>query len=128
MANTVTLHYSEQGTGMPVVLLHGYPLNSSIWHTQVQGLSNEFRMITPDVRGHGQSPVPEGPYEMELMAHDVLDLLDTLNVKRAVIMGHSMGGYVTLAMWRIAAARFMGIGLIGSQPGADSEEGRQNRY
>ena len=83
-------------------LLHGYPLNSTIWHTQQNGLSDHFRVITPDLRGHGQSPAPEGVYEMDQMAQDVFALLDSLNVQKAAIMGHSMGGYVTLAMWRLA--------------------------
>jgi 3-oxoadipate enol-lactonase len=128
MANPVSLHYSEQGTGMPVVLLHGYPLNGSIWFTQVQGLSSDYRIITPDLRGHGQSPAPEGVYDMETMARDVLNLLDSLNVKRAVIIGHSMGGYTAFAMLRIAPERFIALGLIDSQAGADSEETRQGRF
>jgi 3-oxoadipate enol-lactonase len=129
MANPLALHYTEQGnTGIPVVLLHGYPLSSAIWQTQQQGLSNEYRVITPDLRGFGQSPAPEGTYEMEMLAQDVLNLLDTLNVKRAVILGHSMGGYVTLALWRLAPERFLGFGLINSQAGADSEEAKQNRF
>jgi 3-oxoadipate enol-lactonase len=91
-------------------------------------LSGDFRVITPDLRGFGQSPAPEGIYEMETFAQDVLNLLDTLNVKQAVIMGHSMGGYVALAMWRLARERFLGFGMINSQAGADSEEARQNRF
>ncbi len=128
MSNTVTLHYSEHGQGMPVVLLHGYPLNSAIWHTQQQGLSDHYRVITPDLRGHGQSPAPDGVYSMELLAADVLALLDSLSIPKAVIMGHSMGGYVTLALWRIAPQRFKALGLICSQAAPDSEEARNNRY
>lgn len=127
MANTVTLHYSEEGQGVPVVLLHGYPLSSAIWHEQ-QKLSSHYHVITPDLRGHGQSPVPTGVYEMELEARDVLALLDSLSIDKAVIMGHSMGGYVALATWKIAPERFLGLGLINTQAGADSEEARQNRY
>jgi pimeloyl-ACP methyl ester carboxylesterase len=128
MANTVTLHYSEHGQGTPVVLLHGYPLSSAIWHTQQQGLSDHYRVITPDLRGHGQSPAPDGVYEMETLAGDVLAMLDSLNIPKAVIMGHSMGGYVTLALWRIAPQRFTALGLICSQAAADTEEARNNRY
>lgn len=128
MANTVTLHYSEHGQGTPVVLLHGYPLSSAIWHTQQQGLSDHYRVITPDLRGHGQSPAPDGVYEMDTLAADVLALLDSLSIPKAVIMGHSMGGYVTLALWRLAPQRFKALGLICSQAAADSEEARNNRY
>jgi 3-oxoadipate enol-lactonase len=129
MATPLVLHYTEQGTsGVPVVLLHGYPLSSAIWQTQQQGLSSDYRVITPDLRGFGHSPAPEGVYEMDALALDVLNLLDSLNVDKAVIMGHSMGGYVTLALWRMASERFLGFGMINSQATADTEEGKQGRY
>ena len=128
MAHTVTLHFSEHGQGTPVVFLHGYPLSSAIWHTQQQGLSDHYRVITPDLRGHGQSPAPDGIYEMDTLAADVLALLDSLNIPKAVIIGHSMGGYVTFALWRMAPLRFKALGLICSQAGPDSEEARNNRY
>jgi 3-oxoadipate enol-lactonase len=126
-ANTVILNYTEQGRGSPLVLLHGFPLSSAIWTQQQQSLGDHYRVITPDLRGHGKSPVPEGVYDMELLARDVLALLDSLEIEQATIMGHSMGGYVTLALWRIARKRFRAFGLISSQAGADSEEARQNR-
>lgn len=128
MTNTVKLTYSEAGQGTPVVLLHGFPLSCAIWHEQQQRLSVRYRVITPDLRGHGQSPAPAGVYEMEKMAGDVLALLDSLEISKAIIMGHSMGGYVTLAAWKLAPERFLALGLIDSQAGADTEEGRQNRY
>lgn len=128
MANPFSLHYTEQGQGTPVVLLHGYPLSSAIWHEQQQKLSDHYHVITPDLRGHGGSPAPLGTYEMAVMARDVLSLLDSLGVSKAAIMGHSMGGYVTLALWRLAPERFLALGLICSQAGADTEEARQNRY
>src|SRR5258708_32961001 len=102
MTATVKLHYSEAGRGTPVVLLHRFPLSSDIWADQRQQLAEHFRVITPDLRGHGQSPAPPGVYEMETLSRDVLALLDSLEIQNAVIMGHSMGGYVTLAVWRHA--------------------------
>jgi len=126
MANIVRLHCSEAGLGTPVVLLHGFPLASAIWSEQ-QCLGDRYRVITPDLRGHGQSPAPEGVYEMEDMARDVLALLDSLAIEKAVILGHSMGGYVTLAAWKLAPERFLGLGLVASQAAADTEEGRQGR-
>jgi 3-oxoadipate enol-lactonase len=128
VADTVTLSYSEVGQGTPVVLLHGFPLSSAIWHEQQQRLSDRFRVITPDLRGHGRSPTPPGVYEMDLLARDVLTLLDALGIKKAVIMGHSMGGYVALAAAKIAPERLLALGLIASQAGADTEEARQGRY
>jgi len=131
MTIPVTLHYTERGQatqGKPVVLLHGYPLNSTIWQTEQDGLSDHYHVITPDLRGHGESPAPEGIYEMDSMAQDVIALLDSLGVEKAAIMGHSMGGYVTLALWRLVPERFLALGLIDSQAGADSPEGREGRY
>jgi len=127
MADAVKLHYSEAGQGTPVVFLHGFPLSSAIWQPQLK-LSDQYRVITPDLRGHGRSPAPEGIYEMDLLARDVLWLLDALRIQTAIIMGHSMGGYVTLALWKLAPERFLGMGLIASQAGADTQEARQKRF
>jgi pimeloyl-ACP methyl ester carboxylesterase len=127
MAHTEKLHFSEAGQGTPVVLLHGFPLSSAIWKQQRESLAEHFRVITPDLRGHGRSPAPTGVYEMEAMARDVLALLDSLDIKQAVLMGHSMGGYVTLAAWKCAPKRLLAMALIDSQAAADTEEGRQRR-
>src|SRR5476649_1131959 len=115
MSDTVMLNYVEAGQGTPVVLLHGFPLSGAIWHEQQKQLAEQYRVIVPDLRGHGRSPAPAGVYDMDLLARDVLALLDALQIQQAVIMGHSMGGYVTLAAWRIAADRFLALGLIASQ-------------
>jgi pimeloyl-ACP methyl ester carboxylesterase len=128
VANTVTLTYTEEGQGTPVVLLHGFPLSSAIWQEQRLRLGDHYRVITPDLRGYGHSPAPLGVYEMDTLARDVLALLDSLGVKKAAIMGHSMGGYVTLALWKIAPERFLAFGLINSQAGADTPEAREGRY
>jgi 3-oxoadipate enol-lactonase len=128
MDDTAILHYVESGQGLPLMLLHGFPLSGSIWQRQRESLSERCRVIVPDLRGHGQSPAPAGVYEMGLLARDVLALLDALGIDKAVIMGHSMGGYVTLATWQLAPERFLGLGLIASQAAADTDEGRQNRY
>lgn len=128
MADTVPLHYSEAGKGTPVVLLHGFPLQGATWQEQQKQLSDHYRVIVPDLRGHGCSPAPPGIYEMSLMASDVLALLDTLLIKKAIIMGHSMGGYVTLAALKLAPERFLALGLVDSQAGADTDETRKGRY
>jgi 3-oxoadipate enol-lactonase len=128
VASTVTLSYSEVGRGTPVVLLHGFPLSAAIWQQQQERLGEHYRVITPDLRGHGRSPAPSGVYEMDLLARDVLALLDALEIKKAAILGHSMGGYVTLAACKLAPERLVALGLIASQAGADTEEGRQGRY
>src|SRR5579871_5777811 len=118
MADTVKLHYSEAGQGAPVVLLHGFPLSSAIWQEQQRSLSDRFRVITPDLRGHGNSPAPSGAYTMESLAQDLLALLDSLGIAQAAILGHSMGGYIALAALKLAPERFTALGLIASQAGA----------
>jgi 3-oxoadipate enol-lactonase len=128
MADTVKLHYAEAGRESPVVLLHGFPLSSAIWQEQQRSLSDKFRVITPDLRGHGNSPAPSGAYTMEGMAQDVLALLDSLGITKAAILGHSMGGYIALTALKLAPERFAALGLIASQAGADTEDARQNRY
>jgi pimeloyl-ACP methyl ester carboxylesterase len=123
----MNLSYIEQGQGMPLVLLHGFPFNGSLWQHQMRSLSDACRVIVPDLRGFGRSEAAEGTYEMTLLAQDVLQLLDALAIQKAVIIGHSMGGYVTLALWRLAAERFSALGLVASHVWADSDAQRQGR-
>jgi len=128
MSGKIQLQFAEQGQGPAVVMLHGFPLCKDIWREVVRDLSRNYRVITPDLRGHGNSPASEGPYSMHEMAADVLALLDTLKVDKVVLMGHSMGGYVMLAAWDQQPQRFSALGLISSQAAADSEEARTRRF
>jgi 3-oxoadipate enol-lactonase len=121
------LYYEEAGQGLPVVLLHGFPFDHRIWQAQQAALSDAFRIITPDLRGHGQSPAPEGVYNMDTLAEDVIVLLDRLGIERAVWVGHSMGGYVTMAALRTAPDRVWAVALVATHPFADSEEKRAQR-
>lgn len=111
--NGITMSYDDLGSGSPVVLIHGFPLNREMWHPQAQALSQAgFRCIAPDLRGFGQSEAPEGPYSMSLFADDIIALLDRLGIERAVIGGMSMGGYVLLNLLdrypdRLSAACFL---------------------
>src|SRR5262245_53585177 len=82
MTDIVKLHHIEAGSGTPVVLLHGFPLSGAVWSEQQQALSDQFRIIVPDLRGHGKSPAPAGVYEMETLARDVLTLLDSLAIEQ----------------------------------------------
>jgi 3-oxoadipate enol-lactonase len=127
MADTVHLHTVEHGQGMPVVLLHGFPFDHTIWRAQTEALQDSFHLILPDLRGHGQSPAPSGVYRMDLMAQDVFALLDALNIERAVWIGHSMGGYVTMAALRAVPERIAGIGLVATHPLADPDDRRAGR-
>ncbi len=123
----VNLAYEEHGTGTPVILAHGFPFNRSIWYPIVPSLKQKARLILPDLRGHGQSPVPEGVYSMRLMAEDLRALMDSLQIEKAVLAGHSMGGYVSLAFAKAYPQRVAGMALVATQAAADSPERRAGR-
>ncbi len=123
----VNLFIKEFGSGIPVTFLHGYPLDHTIWLEIVPKLTNEARMILPDLRGHGKSPAPDEATTMKEMAEDVLHALDSLGVEKSIIVGHSMGGYVALALARYYPQRLSGMVLIASHVYADSPEKRESR-
>jgi pimeloyl-ACP methyl ester carboxylesterase len=123
----INLFYVEFGSGLPLTLLHGYPLDHTIWLELVPGLNKAARLILPDLRGHGQSPEPQGPYSMLEMAEDVVELWDTLGIEKSVIGGHSMGGYVALALARYFPERLAGLALIASRTNADAPDKKTAR-
>jgi 3-oxoadipate enol-lactonase len=124
----VQLYYEESGTGFPVIFLHGFPFDHTIWEALAPLMTDKARLIFPDLRGLGRSPVPEGIYSMRLLAEDVLNLMNTLKIERAILVGHSMGGYASLAFAQAYPQRLAGLGLVCTQAGADSPERRQARY
>lgn len=126
--NGVYIEYQDRGSGIPLLLIHGYPLNSTLWQPQVEGLINVARIITPDLRGFGGSDPVKGVYTMDLLASDCKELLDNLGVKQRVVVGGlSMGGYVTLAFQRLFPERVEAIILAATRSGPDSVEGKANR-
>ena len=127
MNRNVSLHFEEAGRGVPLVCLHGYPLDHTIWLPLVREMRQEARFILPDLRGHGRSPAPEGQYSMCSMAEDVVRLLDRLEIERAILAGHSMGGYVALAFARQFSDRLLGLALVASHVFADPPEKRADR-
>ena len=124
----IQLAYTDTGMGVPVVLLHGYPFNRSLWNEQVAALSNRYRVITPDLRGMGDSGAVKGAATMNRMAQDVAALLDQLEISRAVIGGLSMGGYVTLAFYKQFPSRVRALVLADTRAQADTEEAKQTRF
>lgn len=96
--NGAGLHYEESGSGAPLVFLHGLGSSGLDWEYQVGAFSDRFRVITIDLRGHGKSDKPPGPYSMELFADDVASLLTTIDATPAHVVGLSLGGMVTLEL------------------------------
>ncbi|NUT40920.1 MAG: alpha/beta fold hydrolase [Thermoactinospora sp.] len=121
------LHTRSAGSGLPVVLLHAFPLSSAMWLAQREGLAATCRVITPDLRGFGGSRLPEEEPSLDLMADDVAELLDREGIERAVIGGQSMGGYVTMAFCRRHPDRVLGVVLADTKASADQEAARDNR-
>jgi len=121
------IFYREEGKGNAVVLLHGYLESSEIWGSFGEALSKQYRVIKMDLPGHGRSsPVCENQ-TIEIMADSVKAVLDHLDIGRAVIIGHSMGGYVTLAFAEIFPEKTFAFCLFHSHSLADSEEKKINR-
>ena len=127
--NGIYLGYEEWGAGEPVVLLHAFPCNRSMWAPQINTLvqGHRFRVIIPDFRGFGESDVPEGPYLMETLADDIAALLNELEIEECVLGGFSMGGYAAFAFYRAYSNRVRALILADTRPQADTPEGRAAR-
>jgi pimeloyl-ACP methyl ester carboxylesterase len=124
--DVVEVGYTDAGSGAPIVFIHGFPHNRSLWAPQVTALSALTRCLAPDLRGFGESP-SRPPYTMDRYADDVVSLLDALGIARAVIAGVSMGGYVAFALWRRHPARVRALLLSDTRPGPDDEVGKGRR-
>jgi pimeloyl-ACP methyl ester carboxylesterase len=121
------IFYTVMGDGPSVVLLHPFPANHKVWLPAAELLAGRYRLILPDLRGHGQSGAGTGPATMEKHAADLLRLLEACGVGKAVFAGVSIGGYVLFEFWRRHRGRVSGLILCDTRAGADTEEGRANR-
>ena len=121
------LHYLDEGQGLPVLLLHAFPLNADSFRPQLAALSGRFRFIVPDHRGFARSQLGSGPTEMDRLARDALGILDSLKIQQAVIGGVSMGGYATMALLRRDPARARALLLVDTQARADDEQAKLRR-
>lgn len=119
--------YDDVGRGLPVVFIHGFPLDRTLWQPQLGALVDRCRCIAPDLRGFGETPA-RAPYSMDRYADDVAALLDVLGIERAGIAGMSMGGYVALAFWRRHRERVRALLLTDTRAGADTPAGREGRH
>jgi len=125
--DNLQIAYDDVGSGSPVVLLHGFPFNRSLWSEQVDELSKSHRVITPDLRGFGESDSSAGTATMTRMAEDIAALLDHLQIPRAVIGGLSMGGYAVLAFYKLFPSRVRALVLADTRPQGDTPEAKQGR-
>lgn len=122
------LAYLEQGKGQQtVVLLHGFCGSSSYWTKLLPLLPDPYRIIAPDLRGHGSSEAPAGEYSMDAFADDLAQLLQHLKAEKAIVLGHSLGGYVTLALAERHPELLAAYGLIHSTAYPDSDAAKEGR-
>jgi 3-oxoadipate enol-lactonase len=122
----VDVAYDDVGAGLPVVFLHGFALNRTLWAPQLGALITRARCIAPDLRGFGESEIV-GPYSIDRYADDVIAMLDALQIGRAVIAGLSMGGYIAFALWRRHRDRVRALILANTRAGVDTDETKTNR-
>lgn len=120
--------YDDVGTGggLPVLFVHAFPLNRTMWAPQVSALVERCRCVAADLRGFGDSSVAP-PYSMEQYADDLAHLLDQLHIEKVVLVGCSMGGYVSFAFWRRHQHRVRALVLSDTKAGADTEEALERR-
>lgn len=121
------LHYKDEGSGPVLVLLHGFTEHLGIWDSFTRQLKNHFRVIRIDLPGHGKSGMLGKIHSMELIAEAIKDILTHLKIRKCVMIGHSMGGYVTLSFASKYSSVLKGFGLFHSQAEPDTREAKTNR-
>ncbi len=124
---TVALHVREAGSGRPVVLLHAFPLSSAMWREQRNALGDRCRVITPDLRGFGGSPLGDDEPSLDAVADDVAAMLDGLGLDQVVLGGLSMGGYAAMAFLRRHPGRVSALVLADTKATPDAPDAAANR-
>jgi 3-oxoadipate enol-lactonase len=119
--------YQILGDGPAVILLHPFPANHEFWLPVAQSLSTRYRLIMPDLRGHGESDIGEGPATMAKHAADIARVMDDADVGRAPMVGISIGGYALFEFWRQQRGRVAALGLANTKAPADSPEAQAGR-
>lgn len=128
VVNSVEIGYDDVGAsnGVPVLFIHAFPLNRTMWAPQVSAMVERCRCVAADLRGFGES-VRQPPYSMAQYADDLAGLLDQLHLPRVVLVGCSMGGYVSFELWRRHRDRVRAMVLVDTRATADTEEAMQRR-
>jgi 3-oxoadipate enol-lactonase len=125
--NDLDISFNDSGEGLPIVLLHGLALDKSIWSPVVAAYSTQARFITPDLRGHGETPVGQADGTLSQVADDLLALLDALGLPKVCLLGHSMGGYIALNFAARYPQRLASLVLLASKIRADAPEKQKER-
>jgi len=128
----IEMAYVDCGSGLPVLLVHGFPLDHTMWAAQIDALSDRARVIAPDLRGFGRTPLgqvdPVHGISMEQYADELAELLDALAIREPIVLvGFSMGGYIAWQFVRKYADRLRALVQCDTRAAADTEEGREGR-
>ena len=126
--NGIQIAYTDEGAGLPLLFIHGFPLNRRAWSKQVEAFKSRYRVIVPDLRGFGESGSSKGPVSMDRFAEDIWALAQHLGLGPTIVAGHSMGGYIALAIARTYPAMLRGLALVGTKAGRDSTEAAKARH
>jgi pimeloyl-ACP methyl ester carboxylesterase len=118
--------YRDTGEGIPVMLVHGFPVDGSLWDAVAASLNKQFRLLIPDLPGSGSSPLAN-PINMETLADLLSGILEQEAVDQCVLIGHSMGGYIALALAEAHPDKLLGFGLFHSSAFADTAEKKEGR-
>ena len=128
MSDPMVLTYEERGGGPTLVLIHGFPLNSTMWIEQLKGLAKVRTVVAINLRGHGYSQIESADgFSMDLFADDVAATIDELGVDQVDLCGLSMGGYVAMAFWRRHPGKVRSLIFADTKPEADTDEGKAGR-
>jgi 3-oxoadipate enol-lactonase len=130
LINGSNIHYEVAGNegNLPILFLHGFPFSHEMWRGQIELVSKRYRAIAYDIKGHGLSDVGDGQYTIEGHVDDLFAFMDHLRLDRAVIVGLSMGGYITLRALERNQDRFLAAVLCDTKSEADTSEGKLRRF
>ncbi len=129
IVNGIRMAYALRGKGheTALLLIHGFPLDHRLWAAQLRGLGADLCVLAPDLRGHGKSELTPGPLTMSQHADDLAGLLDEFGIRRAIVAGLSMGGYVAFAFWRRHPERVQALALLDTRAEPDNPAARASR-
>ena len=128
MANSLRMAYEETGKGIPIIFVHGFPLNHRLWEPQLSELKETMHVITPDLPGHGKSEARFGAYLMNLVADDINGFIDALGISVPVVVcGLSLGGYMLGQFYQKYGKRLSGLIFTATRASPDSEAAKLNR-
>ncbi len=127
--NNLFISYSDEGQkgSSVIIFIHGFPFNKSIWNLQVESLKDKYRVITYDIRGHGNSDAGKEDFSIDLFVNDLISLMDALKIDKAILCGLSMGGYIALNATEKYSERFDALILSDTQCFADTPEAKEKR-